>query len=92
MLNSYSIVEARNRFAELVHDLQRVGRIEVTRRGRRVAILLSVEEYERLRSDKPDFWSAYQAFRQQHDLASLDIGPEVFDGVRDRSTGREVEW
>ena len=92
MLNSYSIVEARNRFAELVHDLHRVGRIEVTRRGRRVAVLLSVEEYERLRSDRPDFWSAYQAFRQQYDLASLGIGAEVFDDVRDRSTGREVEW
>ena len=55
MLHSYSLAEARNRFAEIVHDLERVGRIEVTRRGRRVAVLISVEEYERLCNAKSIF-------------------------------------
>ena len=51
MLPSYSIVEARNHFAEIVHDLKHVSRVEVTRRGRPVAILISVEEFEMLRAE-----------------------------------------
>ena len=46
MTPRYSMAEARNHFAEIVHDLKHVSRVEVTRRGRPVAILISVEEFE----------------------------------------------
>jgi len=39
MIPSYSIAEARNRFAEIGHDLKHIPQVEVTRRGRPVAIL-----------------------------------------------------
>jgi prevent-host-death family protein len=91
MMPTYSVAEARNRFAEIVHELERVGRVEVTRRGQRVAVLISVEEYERLCTDRTSFWTAYTAFRESYDPAQQKIGPEVFEGVRDRSEGREVD-
>ena len=92
MMPSYSLAEARNRFAEIVHDLKRVQRITVTRRGRPVAVLISVEEYERLASGAAPFWNAYSAFRNAFDLAKLGIEPEVFEGPREPSPGREMNW
>ncbi len=90
MARRYSIAEARHNLAALVHDLDRQDHIELTRRGEPVAVLLSLPAYLRLTSPQTDFWEAYQAFRQVHDLAELDIGPEVFEPGRDRSAGREV--
>ena len=92
MMPRYSIAEARNHFAEIVHDLKHVSRVEVTRRGRPVAILISVEEFEMLRAGNVTFTSAYEAFRNTHDLAKEEIEPEVFEGLRDPSPGREMSW
>jgi antitoxin Phd len=92
MVPRYSIAEARNRFAEIVHALRHVPQIEVTRRGRPVAVLISVEEFERLRAVGAGFWSAYSDYRDAHDLAELGIEPEVFAGVREPSPGREMGW
>ncbi len=92
MMPTYSVAEARNRFAEIVHDLKHVSRVEVTRRGRPVAILISVEEFEMLRSGNVTFTSAYEAFRSKFDLAREGIEPSVFEGLRDRSPGREMSW
>lgn len=89
---SYSIAEARNRFAELVHELDHVPQIEVTRRGQPVAVLVSVAEFKRLRSGGLTFWDAYTAFAQAVDLAPLDIEPEDFAGLRELSPGREMTW
>jgi prevent-host-death family protein len=88
----YSIAEARNRFAEIVHDLKHISRVEVTRRGRPVAILISIEEFEMLRSGSVTFTSAYEAFRNTFDLAKEEIEPEVFEDLRDPSPGRETSW
>ena len=92
MMPSYSIAEARNRFAQIVHELKHVSRVEVTRRGRPVAILISVEEFEVLRAGRITFASAYDAFRSAHDLAKEEIEPEIFEGLRDPSPGREMSW
>ena len=90
MVPRYSVTQARNRFAAIIHSLESQPRIEVTRRGRPVAVLISIEACERLRSTQADFWASYQAFRAAHDLDSLDLGPELFAHARDRSPGQEA--
>ena len=92
MMPTYSVAEARNHFAEIVHDLKHVSQVEVTRRGRPVAILISVEEFEKLRSGNVGFVSAYDAFRNTVDLTQAGIEPELFEGLRDASPGREMSW
>lgn len=91
MMLRYSIAEARNRFAEIVHNLEHVGRIEVTRRGRPVAVLISAEEYARLCEKRPSFWEAYKTFRKRFDAVGSGIDDTFFEGLRDRSAPREVE-
>jgi len=92
MMPRYSIAEARNRFAEIVHDLKHVSRVEVTRRGRPVAILISIEEFEMLRAGSVTFTSAYEAFRNTFYLAKAEIEPKAFEDLRDPSPGREMSW
>lgn len=90
----YSISRARDNLARLVHEAEAGEPVELTRRGRPVAVLMSIETYTRLRTpEAPSFWDAYQRFRDAHDLASLDIDPEeILSGARDRDPGPDFEW
>jgi len=54
-------------------------------------VMLSMREYERVSAPRGRFWDAYEAFRQTANLPQLGIDPTVFEGVRDRSPGREVQ-
>jgi len=92
MLKRYSIAEARHNLAAIVHEAERAPAIELTRRGEPVAVLLSITEYRRLAAKPSNFWDAYLVFRNSVDLAQLQIEPDVFEGIRDRSPGREVSW
>jgi len=87
-LETFSIAEARNKFTTIIRGLKRHPLVEVTRRGKPVAVLLSIEEYQRLAGERTRFWEVYQAFRTQTPLESLGIEPEIF-AVRDPSPGRE---
>ncbi len=55
MPKQYSIAEARNHFTAIVRDVEREAAVELTRRGKPVAVLLSVQEYKRLSSNKGGF-------------------------------------
>ena len=89
---SFSIAEARHDLAAVVHQLERQPRIQLTRRGKPVAVLMSLREYERLTAGTQDFWSTYAAFTANVDLPKLAIDPQLFAESRDRSTGREMNW
>ncbi|MEZ4224644.1 MAG: type II toxin-antitoxin system Phd/YefM family antitoxin [Polyangiaceae bacterium] len=90
MKRRVSIAEARADLPALVHEAEKRP-VTIERRGKRVAVLLSAVEYDRLTGVGGDLWSAISHFRQSHDVASLDLGG-VFDDVRDRSPGRGFKW
>ena len=88
--HAYSVAEARNHLPALIRDAEDHP-VEISRRGKPVAVLLSRAEYDRLRGKRPSFWAALQEFRRKYDLESLDIDvDEIFRDVRDRSPGRKV--
>lgn len=90
-MSSYSIAEAKNHFTELVHKAELHTPVEITRRGRPVAVLLSIDDYRRLENKRSDFTEAYAAFRQRHALEHLAIEPSLFDNMRLPDPGRPVE-
>lgn len=90
MAPKYSIAEARNRFAALVHEVETDGPVQITRRGEVVAVLISQEEYERLSRRQSGFMKAVSEFRAAYNVAELDIDPEIFN-VRPADPGREVD-
>ncbi|MDQ2995591.1 MAG: type II toxin-antitoxin system Phd/YefM family antitoxin [Chloroflexota bacterium] len=91
MPKTYSIAEARHNLAAIIHEAERQSLVVLTRRGEPVAILLSIQEYQRLLAKETRFWDAYTAFRNSVDLTQLNIEPSVFHAVRDLAPGREVD-
>jgi prevent-host-death family protein len=90
MARRYSIAEARQEFARLVRRVERGRPLEITRRGRPVAVLMSASEYLRLAGERPSFAEAVRALRERLDVEALGIGHIEFHGLRESSEGREV--
>jgi len=91
MTKRYSISEARASLPAIVDEVEAGSAVELTRRGKAVAVVVSRPEYERLRSDRPRFADAYGAFLGRYDLDEVGADGDVLEGLRDRSTGRRVE-
>ena len=89
-----SIAEAKNALTHLIHEAERGEAIHITRHGKPVAVLLSEEAYEQLKSweQQTDFWQAIQAWRAQTSFDWLELTPGEVDSWRDRSPGREYSW
>ena len=92
MSKQYSIAEARNNLAAIVHELEATDSIELTRRGSPVAVLLAKDVYDRLQARNIGFWNAYKKYTSQVNLTELKIEPsEIFGGLRDQTPGRKIE-
>lgn len=91
MQREFSIAQARDRLPALVHVAERGTPIALTRRGRRVAVLVSAGEFERRSRTRPGTWEALEAFRRRHRLSDLDART-LSHGTRDRSSGRRFRW
>lgn len=91
MKKEYSIAEARDHLAAIVHTAEKTGPITLTRRGRPVAVLLSHPEYDRIvRSE--GFWPALERFWASRDMEKLGIVDADFSDLRNREAGREFRW
>jgi len=59
MDKTFSIAEAKDRLPRLVHDAEAGVPVALTRRGKPVAVLISMAEYDRLKGRKRKIdWSA----------------------------------
>ena len=75
----------------IIHYVEKVPYVELTRRGKPVAVLLSIQEYERLSRKYTGFWNALSEFRRKVENEGIEISDSDFKGLRDVSAGREVE-
>ena len=88
---SYSIASARAKLAEILDDVEAGDDIELMRRGKKVAVLISSARYARLAGKKNAFGQAFDAFTKTHDLAEHGVERTFAKGLRDHSTGRQVK-
>ena len=91
MEQSYSIAEARANLPTLIDQVEAGVAVELTRRGKGVAVMISVTEYRRLRSKRTSFQDVYQKFLKKHSLAEVGLEPDFARKLRDRSPGRKVD-
>lgn len=91
MVQSYAIAEARANLPTLIDEVEAGGVVELTRRGKGVAVMISVVEYQRLRSKRVSFQEAYQQFLKKHSLEKVGLEPSFARKLRDRSSGRKVD-
>lgn len=90
MTKRYSIAEARSNLPSIVDQAEAGQEIELTRRGKAVAVVVSLRDYARLRGERPRFSEAYQQFLATHALSEVGLEDDFFAETRDTTVGRDV--
>jgi prevent-host-death family protein len=102
MARRRAIGDDKGALATLVREAEGGTPIELTRNGRPVAVLVSVDEFKRLQNGrtegvspeqekKESFWTLYQEFLKKYPIEEYGYDPSDFEGLRDPSPGREVD-
>jgi len=89
-----SIAEAKTQLTRLIHQAERGEAVHITRRGKTVAVILSEDEYTRLRQGQKqgNFCDLVDAMRSDPAFDPIDWSQEEVDSWRDRRPVREFEW
>jgi prevent-host-death family protein len=89
-MSQYSIAEARSRLPTIVDEAEAGGEIELTRRGKPVAVVVSSQAFERLRGGRRHFGDTYRAFLERHSLKEIGLDDNLATTTRDKTGGRRV--
>lgn len=90
MSRRYSIAEARSNLPAIVDQAAAGQEIELTRRGKPVAVVVSLGEFARLRGERSRFTDAYRRFLATHVLRDVGVDEGYFEATRGREAGRTV--
>ena len=87
---NYSIAESKNRLPAIIHEVEKNDPVFIHRRGKAVAVLLSVDSYERLKNGtRMGFFHSYEQFRARCEKQSHScLETADLEGLRDKSPGR----
>ncbi len=78
-----TISHLKNHLPEIVHDVENGQDIQITRHGKPVAVIVSLERYSRAFRSGKGIFNAYQRWRMLHPEASGFTNEEV-KNMRDR--------
>jgi len=92
MAKSYTIAGARAKLGDIVDEVEAGSDIELTRRGKKVAIVMSAARYARLQGERVAFMTAYETFRARHDLSQAGVERSWSRGLRAKDVGRPVKF
>lgn len=91
MTKRYSIAEARANLPAIVDQAEVGNLVELTRRGKPVAVVVSRQHYDQLTSPRPRFADALRAFRDKFDLDDVGLEPDFAASLRSSDPGRSVD-
>ena len=91
MTKRCSVSEAKDKFTRLLREVESGKAIEITRRGKPVALFLSAREYDRLIGRRRGLTETLDQFRKKRGFKGVDLPPDYFEKLKDRSPGRDVE-
>lgn len=91
MKRSYSVAATRAKLAEIIDEVVSGEDVEIVRRGKRVAILVSPVRYARMSGERPGFGELYATFMRKHDPHAFGVDEDFAADLRDRSMGRPVK-
>lgn len=90
---TFSIADARSQLPKIIHAVEAGDATKLTRRGKPVAVLLSVKEYEALLNQcGGGLQQALNAFMTLKQNNTKEISDKEVDNWRDKSTGRKLSW
>jgi prevent-host-death family protein len=91
MHRSYSIAAARSKLAEIIAEVEGGEDVEILRRGKKVAMLVSPARYARMAGERTAFGNAYDAFMAGRDPKTFGLDQDEIEAARDRAPGRTVK-
>lgn len=93
-MSATSIAEAKAQFTHLVCRAENGEAVHITRRGKPVAVLLSEQEYARLRQtqERRTFWDLIVEMRDDPAFEPVDWSLEDIDAWRDRRPASAFQW
>ncbi len=93
-MNAASIAQAKGQLTRLVHQAEQGEAVQITRRGKAVAVLVSAAEYQRLRQgqERRSFWDLITEMRAAPTFEPVDWSPQEVDAWRDRRPARDFAW
>ena len=100
MSEQVSMVEAHNKFRDLVHKAEEGEVVELIQDGERVAVVVGWQEYERLAGPQPplpphpprkSFIERLEEWRKTFDWSEMGDPAQVWADVRDPDPGRNVD-
>ena len=83
MIEHWQLQDAKNKFSEVVDKALKSGPQIITRRGIETAVIISIEDYQKLTRPKLDMVD----FFRKSPLRGVDL-----DLTRDKDFGREVDF
>ena len=86
----YSIADARSSLPRIIDQAEAGLEVELTRRGRPVAVVVSRRTFDRLRDKRRQFGEAYQRFLEQFSLDEIGLDQGELATARDTTAGRRV--
>ena len=85
------MTEARRNLPRRICEAKRGKAVELTRRGKSVAMLSSRRRFEQLAFTHSSFAETHRTFAESVGLVNLDLDPDqLFAGVRADTQGRDV--
>lgn len=89
----YSIAESKNRLPAIIHEAEENDPIFIHRRGKAVAVLLSMDSYNQLKTQElPSLIRFYRQFRSKWDTEpQAFLQDQDMQGLRETSLGREPQ-
>ena len=91
-MQEYSIADAKAHLPRIVHEVEKSGRIHLTRYGKPVAVILSEAEYSTLKQGKKTTAKeALQTFLANDEFKDVDVDTHIFDQDRAKQQGREIQ-
>lgn len=87
---SYAVADGRAQLSEILDEVEAGRAVQLTRRGRAVAVVLSAEKYDALRRERSSFADAYGVFTSSRAMEGVDLDEAYFASLRDRGTGRRT--
>lgn len=90
MLQRYSIAEARAHLPTIVDQAESGVDVELTRRGRPVAVLVSRQKFDRLRGKGSHFSETYRKFLEKYSVKEIGLEEDFIVSMRDKGAGRKV--
>lgn len=90
-MKRYSIADARANLPSLIDEVEGGKEVELTRRGKPVAIVVSKRDYDRMRPGGPRFGDLYREFLQRYSLSDIGIESQQVNDLRDQGEGRRVD-